>query len=129
MENHLKYYIALDAVTDTTVSNKFYVGGAKRIAVLLRRAANAGGTSTFSIKGSLDEIGTVTPTMTALNMWLDNVTNANTQTLTRVNGTAIAASNGDKFLWLDPACIVTYLEITVTETADGQHSAWIICEY
>ena len=120
---------ALDAVTDTTVSNKFYVGGAKRIALLFRRAANAGGTSTFSVKASLDPADTVTPTMTALNLWIDNVTNANTLNLTRVNGAAIAASNADYFLFLDPACIVNWLEITVTETADGTHSAWIIVEY
>lgn len=124
-----KVIVALDGVTETTVSNKIYVGGAKRIALLFRRADNAGGTSTFSVKASLDPEDTVTPVMTALNLWLDNVTNASTAQLTRVNGKAIAASNGDAFLFLDPACVVNWLEITVTETADGTHSAWVICEY
>jgi hypothetical protein len=120
--------IALNAVTATTVSNKFFVGGAKRIAVLLRRANNAGGTSAFTIKASLDPEGTVTPVMTALNLWIDNVTNANTLNLTRVNGTSIANADGDKFLFLDANCIVNWLEITVTETADGTHSAFILLE-
>lgn len=134
---------ALDAVTATTTSSKFYVGGAKRIGFLFRRAADAGGTSAFTVKGSLqaredgsgaaDAFGNPTGgsgvTMTALNMLIDNVTNSNAQNLTRVNGKSIAASNGDVMLWLDPACLVNWLEITVTETADGTHSAWIICEY
>jgi hypothetical protein len=129
MEKHLKYDTALNAVTDTTVSDKFYVGGAKRIALLFRRADNAGGSSAFTVKESLDEIGTVTPTMTAFNMLIDNVVNANTLNLTRVNGVTIGAVNADAFLWVDPNCLVTWLEITVTETTSGTHSAWIICEY
>ena len=129
MLNSPRVITALDAVTATTTSNKFYVGGAKRIALLLRRADNAGGTSAFTVKASLDPADTVTPTMTALNLWIDNVTNTNSQTLTRVNGKSIAASNGDAFLFLDQNCIVNWLEIKVTETADGTHSAFIILEY
>lgn len=129
MENHIKTYTALNAVTDTTVSSAHYVGGAKRIGLLFRRANNAGGSSAFTVKASLDEIGTVTPTMTAFNMLIDNVVNANTLNLTRVNGATIGAVNGDAFLWVDPNCLVNWLEITVTETTSGSHSCWIICEY
>ena len=128
MENHIKTYTALNAVTATTTSSKYYVGGAKRVAVLLRRADHGSGSSAFTIKGSLDEIGTVTPTMTALNVWLDNVTNTNTQNLTRVVGKTLAA-NGDAFLWLSPECLINWIEITCTESVDGTHSAFIICEY
>jgi len=126
--NTIKKMTALNAVTATTTSDKFFVGGAKRIAVLLRRANNAGGTSAFTIKASLD-YSDVTPVMTALNLWIDNVTNANDKQLTRVNGTSIANADGDKMLFLDPAVIVNWLEITVTETSDGTHSAWILAEY
>ena len=120
--------VALNAVTATTTSDKFFVGGAKRVAVLVRRASNAGGTSAFTINASLD-YDTVTPVMTALNLWIDNVTNTNSQTLTRVNGTSIANADGDKMLFLDPAVIVNWLEIKVTETSDGVHSAFILAEY
>jgi len=129
MENHIKTYTALNAVTETTVSSAYYVGGAKRIGLLFRRANNAGGSSAFTVKASLDEIGTVTPTMTAFNMLIDNVVNANTLNLTRVNGVTIGAVNGDAFLWVDPNCLVNWLEITVTETTSGSHSCWIIMEY
>lgn len=119
---------ALNAVTATTTSSKFYVGGARRIGLLFRRADHTSGSSAFAVKASLDAEDTVTPTMTALNLLIDNVVNAITQNLTRVNGKTLSA-NGDAFLWLDANCIVNWLEITVTETTDGTHSAWIIAEY
>ncbi len=123
----IKTQLALNAVTATTTSNKFWVGDAKRVGILLRRADHGSGSSAFTIKGSLDPIGTVTPTMTALNMFLDNATNTNGETLTRVNGKTLSA-NGDAFLWLDPACLINWLEITMTKTTDGTSSAWIITE-
>jgi hypothetical protein len=116
----IKKIVALDGVTATTTSNKFFVGGAKRIGVLLRRADHSSGNTVFSIKGSLD-YGDVTPVMTALNIWIDNVTNTNSQTLTRVNAKTLSA-NGDAMLWLDANAFVNYLEITATETTDGTHS-------
>ena len=119
---------ALNAVTATTTSSKFYVGGASRIGLLFRRADHGTGSSAFSVKASLDPEDTVTPVVTAFNLLIDNVTNTNTQTPTRVNGKTLAA-NGDAFLWVDPMAIVNWLEITVTETTDGTHSAWIIAEY
>lgn len=128
MESHIKKYTVLNAVTATTTSSTYYVGGAKRIGVLLRRADHGSGSSAFTIKGSLDEIGTVTPTMTALSVWIDNVTNSNVQGLTRVVGKTLAA-NGDAFLWLSPECLMNWLEITNTKTTDGTASAWIIMEY
>ena len=124
-----KVITALSAVTETTVSNTFYVGGAKRLAVLCRRADDDTGASAFTIKASMDAEDTVTPTMTALNLWIDNVVNANTQNLTRVNGKTITNANGDVFLFLDPKCIVNWIQITVAETNNGTHSAWIIAEY
>jgi hypothetical protein len=137
----LRRITALDAVTATTTSSKFWVGGAKRIRIMLRRADHSSGSSAFAVKGSLqayadgrgtpDSFGNKTGgggvTMTALNVLIDNVTNTNAQTLTRVNGKTLSA-DGDAFLWLSPECLVNWLEITVTETTDGTHSAWIAIE-
>jgi hypothetical protein len=120
---------ALDAVVDTTTSNKFYVGGAKRIGILGRRADNSGGTTTFSVKTSMEPEDTVTPTMTTFNLLIDNVTNTNTQNFTRVASKAIANANGDIFLWVDPSALVNWISVTATETSDGTHSALIIVEY
>lgn len=122
-----KTQVALNAVTATTTSNKFYVGDAKKVAILLRRADHSSGTSTFTINASLDEVGTVTPTMTALNLWIDNLANTNSQQLLRLTSKALAA-NGDAFLFLDPSVHVNWIAITVTEGTDGTHSAWIITQ-
>jgi len=118
--------IALNAVTATTVSDKIWVGDYDRVALLFRRADNAGGTSAFTVKAGFDDKLAGNPTMTAYNMLIDNVTNTNAQTLTRVNGKSIANADGDAMVWLDPNCPVTHVEITVTETTDGTHSAFIL---
>jgi hypothetical protein len=137
----LRRITALNAVTATTTSAKFWVGGARKIGILLRRADHSSGSSAFAVKGSLepyalgaaetDEFGNrkggAGVTMTALNTLIDNVTNTNAQTLTRVNGKTLSA-NGDAFLWVSPETPVNWLEITVTETTDGTHSAWIVVE-
>ena len=123
-----KTQVALNAVVATTTSSKFYVGDAKKVALLFRRADNAGGTSAFTVKASLDEMGTVTPIMTALNLWIDNVANANSETLTRVAGKCIANADGDVFLFLDPTVHINWVEITATETGDGTHSAFIVTQ-
>jgi len=125
--NTIKKIVALDGVTATTTSGKIFVGGAKRVGVLLRRADHTSGNTAFTIKGSMD-YEEVSPTMTALNVWIDNVTNTNEQNLTRVAGKTLSA-NGDAFLWLDSNCIINYVEITATETTDGTHSAWVLAEY
>jgi hypothetical protein len=137
----LRRIAALSAVTATTTSRKFWVGGASRIGIHLRAAAITSGNGAFAIKGSLepfdlgsgtfDDFGNITGgtgvTMTALNTFIDNVTNTNAQTLTRVNGKTLS-SNIDAFLWLSPECLMNWLELTVTRTTDGTYSAWIVVE-
>lgn len=132
---------ALNAVTATTTSSKFWVGGAKRIGLHYRRADHSSGSTAFTVKGSLepleiangpvDAFGNATGgnaiTMTALNMLVDNVTNTNGQMRTRVNSKSLAA-NGDAFLWIEPDVLVNWLEVTATETTDGTHSVWIVIE-
>lgn len=118
---------AIEAVTATTTSNKFYVGGATRIGFLVRRANHSSGSTALSVKISMDDVTTVTPTMTACNMLISNATNTNAQTLTRVSSVSLNA-NGDAFVWLDPLCVVNWVEVTVTETTDGTHSAYILVE-
>lgn len=132
---------AINAVTATTTSSKFWVGGANRIGFLFRRANHSAGSTAFTVKASLEEFelangaadafgnptGGTAVTMTALNMLVSNVTNTNAQMRTRVNSTSLAA-NGDAFVWLEPDILVNWIEVTATETTDGTHSAWIILE-
>ena len=124
-----KVITALDGVTETTTSNEIYVGDFKRVALLFRRADNAGGTSTFTVKGGFatDGMASTDPTMTSYAMLIDNVANTNAQTvLTHTASHAIANDDADLYVWMDPLCPVTHITITVTETADGTHSAFVI---
>jgi hypothetical protein len=138
----LRKITALNAVTATTTSSKYWVGGARRIGIMLRASAISSGNGAFAIKGSLqgvdeaatggvdafgNQLGGVGVTMTALNTFIDNVTNTNAQGLTRVNGKTLS-SNIDAYLWLSPETPINWLEITVTRTTDGTYSAFIVVE-
>jgi len=123
-----KTITALSAVTATTTSNSFYVGGAKRIGFQLTRADHSAGSSTFTFGGSLDSQDTTTPTMTALNMLITNTANTNGQTLIRVASIALS-SNTTSIVWLSPECALNWVNVTVTEVTDGTHTAKILVEY
>ena len=120
---------ALDGVVATTTSNEIPIGHFKRVAILFRRADNAGGTSTFTVNGGFAEDGydSTDPTMTSYTMLIDNVANTNAQTnVTHTASHAIVDDDADLFVWMDPLCPVTHVQIKVTETADGTHSAFVI---
>lgn len=117
----------VDAVA-TTTSKKYYVGDSRRIGFLLRRADHSAGSTALSVKISMDDADTITPTMTACNMLINNATNTNSQTLLRTASISSGTANGDFFVWLDPLCVVNFVEVTVTETTDGTHSAYILTQ-
>lgn len=118
---------ALNAVTGTTTSNEIYIGDFKRVAVLYRAASITSGNGAFTVKGGFATDGDAgtDPTMTAYNMLVDNLTNTNAQTLTRVNSKTLS-SNIDALLWLTVEAPVTHMTITCTVTTDGVYSAWLI---
>lgn len=107
-------------------SNKVYLGGYKRVALLFRNASLTG-SAALVINTSLDEIGTTIPATTASNIWIDNVTNAITEDLTRVNGKT-PTSAGDTLLWLSREAIVNWIELVVTKVTDGTHTSYVLVE-
>lgn len=133
---------ALNAVTATTTSKKFWVGGAKRLCLLFRAAAITSGNGAFSVKASpepfelasnvsFDEVnnphGGAGVTVTTLNMLVDNAANTNAQNIARVASKTVSA-NGDAYVWIEAEWLVNWLEITVTRTTDGTYSAYIMVE-
>lgn len=116
---------ALDAVTATTVSSKIWVGDFDRVAILYRRANHSSGSTAFTVKAGFAQLPSDSPTMTAYNQLISNVTNAISEGQVRVNSVTLAA-NGDAMVWMDPSAPATHIEITATETTDGTHSAFII---
>lgn len=121
----VQFITAIDGAVATTTSSKIWIGDFDRVAILFRRAEHGSGATALSVKAGFGQLASDTPTMTTYNMLIDNVTNTNAQTLTRVASKSLAA-NGDAMVWMSPEAPATHIEITLTETTDGTHSAWII---
>lgn len=120
-----KLVTVLDAVTATTTSAAIDVQYAEKITLLLTRANNAGGTSTFSVSGSID--GT---TYVTLNSLIEDVTNTNAQNYVRTASVAIANADGNKIVAVDlENNSFKFIKVTVTETSDGTHSCKALIEY
>lgn len=122
-----KLITALNAVTATTTSDPISVAEAKKITLLLTRAANGGGTSAFSVSGSINGID---GTYVALNSLIEDITNTNAQQYTRTASVSIANADGSKIAALDLVNNqFTHIKVTVTETSDGTHSAKVLVSY
>lgn len=112
----------LDAVTATTTSSPVNILGAKKVVLFCNRADHASGSSAFSATVG---VGT---TFATYNKFISNATNTNAQTLTRVASLSLAA-DGSGFLTMSPEDCFEFIKVTVTETTDGTHSAWLVVEY
>lgn len=121
----VKVITALNAVTATTASSKIWVGDFDRVAILYRRANHSAGSTAFTVKAGFAQLPSDSPTMTAYNQLISNVTNAITEGQVHVNSVTLNA-DGDAMVWMDPSAPATHIEITATETTDGTHSAFII---
>lgn len=115
--------VALNAVTATTTSEPINIENARRVSLLFTRANHSAGSSAFSVTVSLDG-----ETYVAYNKLIDNVTNTNAQTLTRV-ASASLASDTSKVYALDlENDVFRWLKVTVTETTDGTHTAKVMID-
>lgn len=123
-------YLALNAVTSTTTSDPINISGARRVGFLFTRANHTAGSSTFTVGLSLQPESTAAANVVtvASNMLIDNVTNTNVQNLTRVASKALA-SNTSVLVWLDPACVATFVTVTATIDTDGNGTCRVIAEY
>lgn len=114
----------LNAVTATTTSSAVPITGAKRITWAFTRADHSSGSSAFDVTVSLDG-----STFVAFNKLIDNVTNTNAQTKTRVASSTLS-SNTTKVYSMDlENDVYAEMKVTVTETTDGTHTAKCIIEY
>lgn len=117
---HVRRIVAINDVTASATSDLMWVGDYKKVGILMRRSNHSSGSSAFTFQGGFAENAGDSPTMTALNTLIDNLTNSNTQNFTLVNGKTLSA-NGDAFLWISPETPVTHLRAVVVETTDGTH--------
>lgn len=110
----------LNAVTATTTSSPVNVEGYSRIGFQFKRANHSSGSSAFSVEGTIN--GT---DWTTLNLIVSNATNTNAQTRTRVASVSLAA-DGTALAFIEDLVVLKAVRVTVTETTDGTHSAWMI---
>jgi hypothetical protein len=112
----------LDGVTATTTSAAVDILGAKRVTLFCKRADHSSGSSAFTA-----EVGVGTDYV-SYKKWISNANNTNVQGETRVTTLTLSA-NGIDFVSMSPEDIFEFIKVTVTETTDGTHSAWLVIDY
>lgn len=125
MRNEFKQFKPLNAVTATTTSDPIDIMGAKKVSLEFKRSNHSSGSSAFKVQVRVTKDGS----WIDYNKLIDNVTNSNAQTLTRVL-TATLSSDTSKFYTMDLQHDTFYeMRVVVTETTDGTHDAWAVVEY
>lgn len=116
--------IAPDGIATSETFGQVDIQKARKVTFIFTRADDAGGSGVFSIEGSLDG-----ETFVTVNMLIDNVTNSNSQTLTRV-ASATLANETSKVYALDLENFnFSDFRIKVVRTTSGTHSYKALIEY
>lgn len=117
-------FTPIDGATATTTSSAIAIDDVKGVTWVLTRADHSSGSTSFAVTVSLD--GT---TYVTYNKLIDNVTNSNAQTLTRVAAKSLG-SNTSATLYMDLEKEPwKFMKITATETTDGTHTAKAVLRY
>ena len=120
-------HIPLDGVTATTTSSAVSIEDAIGVTFVFTRADHSAGNTVFSVTVSADEAND--GTYITYNKLIDNVTNANTETLTRVASSTLSSNTSKTYLMDLRAEGFKWMKITATETTDGTHTAKALVRY
>jgi hypothetical protein len=114
---------ALNAVEDDTTSDPISIEGAKKVTFLFTRTNHSSGNAVYSVEASVDGITYVT-----CNKLIDNLTNSNTQNVTRVASKTLS-SNTSAVLSLDLRDdAFRYVKVEADITTDGKATAKVLIE-
>lgn len=121
----------------TTTTNRkdngyFVVAGAKKVTLFFQRESSVegnAGISTFFLQGTYKSNPSTDADWVYYNRLIDNVTNANTQTLTRVGLSALSAATTTKMYSLDPTDSFYAIRCIIVETTDGSHICTGLAEW
>lgn len=124
-----RLYTALAATTTTASSTPINIAGAKKVTLFFSRGDTTGqgnsGSSAFSVTVSGDDSNYV-----QYNKLIDNVTNTNAQTLTRVGSVSLAAGTSTKTYSMDlDRDGFIGMKCGVIETTDGEHTCKVLVQY
>ena len=115
---------AINGATATASSSAIDITGAKRVSFVFKRSAHASGKTVFTVTVSADNSNYIT-----YNRLISNTASTNSQTITRVAEYDTGAANATAMFSMSPEDVMKYVKVTATETTDGTHDAWVICEY
>lgn len=115
---------AINAKTaDFTTDPIIAVKGAKKVTLVVKAASISAGNGVFSLTGSVDDSNFVT-----FNGLIDNVTNTNGQTKTRVASVTLS-TNTTKMYALDLEHFgFSSIKLDLNMTTDGTYDAWLLIE-
>ena len=107
----------MDAVVGDTTSAVVDIFGAKAVAIIFTTGSTTfvNRSGVLTVKVGTDGDGTL---LGPYNMLIDNVTNSNSETLTRVAGKTLATEDAIEVLWFDPATLgaIPYLQVDLAVT-------------
>lgn len=114
----------ISGATASTTSDPISLEGASKVTLQFTRADHSAGSSAFAVTVSNDGINYVT-----YNKLIDNVTNTNAQTPTRVAGATLSSNTSKVYsMDLENDCY-KWMKVAVVETTDGTHSADVAIQY
>ena len=113
----------IDAVTAAnTTSEPLSVENFESIGLQFLAAGITSGNGVFTVEGTIDGTNWV-----ALNMLIDNVTNTNAQTLTRVASKTLSSATS-VLVWLEKIIALKAIRVKCARTTDGTYSAFAIAK-
>ena len=110
----------LDTVIASITGGCAGVAGYRRLGFQFKAAAISSGSGLFKVQGTVNGAD-----WTYLNTLIDNVTNTNSQNLTRVASKNLTA-NGQSLMWLDEGLSLRAIRISLTRTTDGSYSCYLL---
>jgi len=119
-------YKVIDDATATTEAGAVNIQDADQVVVVVKRADHSSGSSAFTATVSHDESNYI-----AYDRFIDNVANTNAEEGNTHITTKTLSGDGVDFIAMDPADCGIWKDIvvTVTETTDGTHSAWVVARW
>ncbi len=140
LKGYGNYYLEQTLLTATTTNatstdngSSVSIEGAKRAVFTFSRGDSTGtgnsGASVFSVEVSSVASGATSSPWVDFNMLIDNVTNSNSQQITRVSEVSLSGTSTKKYPMDLTSGNYQFVRCIVEETTDGNHTCAINLEY
>ena len=114
-----KFQTMLRSLSMTQTGGCAGVAGYRRLGFQFKAASIVSGNAVFKIQGTTNGAD-----WAFVNL-IDNLTNSNSQTLTRINGKTLSA-NSNVLLWADEGLALRAVRVWAQITTDGSYSCYLL---